>query len=138
VRHLVTGRTYTFTVQAKNAKGSSTPSSPISVVAGLPGAPPKLTAVAEAGGVRLKWGAAVGHGSPITDYVVSQYLGSKVAGKAVVRDTRSTGTSFTVTGLTPRQAYTFTVQALNKRGTGPSSATASAIPLSGGSIRKPA
>ncbi|TQS30812.1 chitinase [Microbispora sp. KK1-11] len=73
-----------------------------------PGAPANLRATAKTTKtVMLAWDAATPGSLPITTYEV--YNGSALAATV-------TGTSATVTGLTPKTAYTFTVRAKDRKG----------------------
>ena len=63
----------------------------------------------------LTWTAPSNGGSPITSYTITWIPGS---GSLTV----SSGTTATITGLTPSTTYTFTVLARNAVGSGPSSA----------------
>jgi hypothetical protein len=68
----------------------------------------------------VTWGAAADNGAGITQYRVSWSGGSRtLAGSA-----RSTN----ITGLTNGTAYTFTVRAVNRVGTGPGSSTTRLVP----------
>ncbi len=65
-------------------------------------------------------GARKANGSPVTGYVITPYL----AGHALkARRFNSKATTETVRGLKNGKRYRFTVAAINKRGTGPKSAT---------------
>ncbi|GAA2216565.1 glycosyl hydrolase family 18 protein [Nonomuraea monospora] len=74
-----------------------------------PGAPPNLRSPARTTQtVTLAWDAAAPGSLPITGYEV--YSGSSVAASV-------TGTTATVSGLSPSTAYTFTVKARDRKGT---------------------
>jgi titin len=127
VKNLSNGHEYTFTVTAKNALGTSDPSAPVSIVAGLPGVPPGLKATLGNDQVRLSWTAALGHRTPVTQYLINEYAGPTPTGSPEVFDSASARTTFTVTGLIAGQPYTFNVQAVNALGTGPVSGPVSLI-----------
>jgi Fibronectin type III domain len=70
--------------------------------------------------VTVTWGVPFSDGgSPITSYTVTPFNGSI----ALTPVTVTSGTSATVTGLTPGTFYTFTVSATNAIGTGPAPAS---------------
>jgi hypothetical protein len=60
----------------------------------------------------------------LSPYIVTPYIGSTAQTPI---NTGSTGTSYTVTGLTDGQAYTFMVAAVNGVGEGPASPASSAV-----------
>ncbi|WP_328333209.1 fibronectin type III domain-containing protein [Kribbella sp. NBC_00382] len=93
------------------------------VQASRPGAPTSVSGKAGTGSALVNWGAAANNGAVITAYQVSWSGGSKkLAGSA-----RST----TITGLTNGTAYTFTVRATNRVGTGPGASTTRLTPDGG-------
>ncbi|HEY0277463.1 MAG TPA: DUF4082 domain-containing protein [Solirubrobacterales bacterium] len=126
---LTGGTSYTFTVAAVNAVGTSAASSPSNAVvpsgSTLPGAPTAVTATAKSSGALVTWTAPASEGgTPITGYKITPYLG----GVAQTATTSSgTGTSASVKGLTNGSAYTFTVAAINAVGTGAESAATAAV-----------
>lgn len=88
-----------------------------------PPAPTGLTATGAAGTVNLNWSAAAG----ATTYNV--YMGPSAGSENVVpAQTNVTGTSTTVTNLTPGAAYFFTVKALGSAGISAPSNEVSATP----------
>lgn len=118
---LTLGTSYTFTVTATNAIGTSSPSSSSNSVkfAQVPGAPTIGTATStgyQTASVTYTAPAITG-GEPISYYVAQASNGS--TGSA------SSG-AITVSGLSPGTAYTFTVYAVNAMGNGPMSGSASA------------
>jgi uncharacterized repeat protein (TIGR02543 family) len=122
---LSNGATYTFTVAAINAIGTSTFStvSASAVPAAAPGAPTSLQVVAgDTSTVVSLTPPADDGGSPITSYLITASNGATCIALAPA-------TSCKITGLTNGTAYTFTAQAINAIGTGVASAqSASATP----------
>lgn len=89
-----------------------------------PPAPTGLTATGAAGAVDLNWSAAAG----ATTYNI--YMGPSAGSENVVPvQTSVTGTSTTVTNLTPGTAYFFTVKALGSAGISAPSNEVSATPI---------
>jgi hypothetical protein len=124
---LTNGKTYTCRVQALHALGASAPStaSPAFVV-GIPGQPAAPTALTGNAQATVSWAAPVDNGGPITGYVVTPYLGTTAQ---TPRTFASAATSQVVTGLANNSAYSFTVAAVNGRGTGPASAKSAAVTI---------
>ena len=118
--------TYTFTVAAYNSLGTGPQSSPVqgttSCSSGCtPGAPTGLSVTGTTSTtVSLSWTAPSG---TVTGYYLYQN-GTQVGS--------STGTSATVTGLSPSTTYTFTVAAYNSSGTGPQSSSVQGTTSSSG------
>jgi hypothetical protein len=97
----------------------------VSLPTALPTAPTGVAGTAEDGAVALSWAVPpFDGGAPITGYRITPYLGP-AAQKQVL--TGSAATAFTVTGLTNGSAYTFTVAACNRIGTGHDSAASAAV-----------
>ncbi len=115
INGLTAGGSYTFTLAAVNANGTSAASSPSN--AGVPysaaTAPTVTTVKAGDSSATLTWSAPSGN-SPITGYLVTPYIGSTAQPS---QSFAGTATTQTVTGLTPGTAYTFTVAAKNTTGT---------------------
>jgi len=112
VTKLLPGATYTFTVSAVSAGGTSAPGAPL-VVTLTPAAPTGLQAVStSATGTTLTWTAATG----ASTYNVYEN-GTRLAAGV-------TGTSYVVTGLSPGTPYTFTVTAVGPGGESGSSGAA--------------
>lgn len=113
VKGLTNGTSYTFTLVAKNAKGTSprsTASSPVTPST-KPAKPAAPQATAGNASATVTWTAPTPHGSPITSYVVTSSTGAHSC-------TWSTGPlRCTVTTLTNGQAYKFRVVAHNADGT---------------------
>jgi Fibronectin type III domain len=128
VTGLANGRTYTFTVSARNALGSGPPSTPSAPAtpAVPPGAPTQVAATAGDGSAQVTWhGPGSNGGSPVTTYTVTSAPDGKTA------STDGNTTAATVTGLTNGISYTFTVTASNAVGTGPASAPSNAVTPAG-------
>jgi len=115
---LTNGTTYTLSVVAKNAVGTSpsgvsNPVTPRSVVT-VPDAPRSVTASPGNAQATVSWTApASDGGTPVTGYTVTASPGGKsvtVGGSA---------RSATITGLTNGASYTFAVKAVNAAGSSP-------------------
>jgi titin len=117
---LTNGTTYTFAVAAVNGRGTGLARNTAPITVGAPTAPPLVTATAGPARATVTWTApASNNGAAITNYIVTPYI-SGVAQTPVTFN--ATSLSRNITGLTPGTAYTFTVSAVNSRGTGPASA----------------
>ena len=124
----VSGSSYTFSVTATNANGTSDASSASNSVSftSVPGAPTIGTATNTPSGRGFNDGAASvtfsapasNGGSAITSYTVTSSGGNIATGVS---------SPITVTGLSSNTAYTFTVKANNAIGTGPSSSASNSI-----------
>jgi hypothetical protein len=90
-----------------------------------PGAPTAVSATPGTGSAIVRWTFPSNNGgAAVTGYVVTPFL----AGAAQpVRTFNSKATTQTVTGLTQKQSYTFTVAATNVAGTGAQSVASSPI-----------
>ncbi len=123
VTGLTNGTSYTFTVIAENAVGSSAVSAPSGSVtpsADAPGAPTNITVTPLLGAVQVSFDAPADNGgSPITLYTVTSSPGGLTA-------TGATG-PLTVSGLSYGTDYTFTVVALNEAGSSAASAPSSPV-----------
>lgn len=122
VTGLLYGTSYTFTVTATNAYGTSpasVASNAITPSESYPAAPTAVVAVAGSQSATVSWTAAANNGSLITLYVVTASPGGLGC--------TSTTTSCVVSGLTNGTAYTFTVAARNAVGTGPVSLASAAV-----------
>ena len=123
---LTPGGSYTFTVAATNAYGTSAASAQSAAVVpyALPAAPVISAATAGSQSAVLTWTAPNNGGSAITGYVVTPYIGAVAQPPQTFAGTATTAT---VTGLTAGAAYTFKVAAQNLAGTGPQSAASTAV-----------
>jgi hypothetical protein len=119
---LLNGRSYTFTVTATNAVGTSAPSAPSNAVvpSALPGAPTGVSASAGDQRATVSFTAPANTGgTAITSYQVTASPSGATA--------TGSGSPIVVPGLTNGTSYTFTVTATNPAGTGPASAPSNAI-----------
>jgi uncharacterized membrane protein YoaK (UPF0700 family) len=128
VSGLANGTPYTFTVTASNALGTSLPSAPSAPVTPgtVPGKPTSVTALASSGRAVVSWHAPASNGgAPISSYTATAVPGGQHC-------TISSALSCTVTGLTNRTSYRFTVTATNSAGRGLASDPSPAVmPLAG-------
>jgi hypothetical protein len=125
VSGLVNGLTYTFTVTAENGPIEGPPSVLSgSVMVGAPAAATlsQVTRVAK-GSLKVAFIAPKNNGSPITKYTATCTSSNGGLTKTKVGRTGP----LTVTGLSAGKAYTCTVRATNKRGTGPPSHASATI-----------
>ncbi len=128
VSDLVNGRHYEFSVAALNSYGMG-PSTSASAIAGAPGIPTDLKAIAGFEQVTLSWTVPTNNGgSAITDYVVQYRVGTNEF--QTFADKKNTSTTVTITDLDPGLEYSFRVAAVNDLATGFWSYTASATPKS--------
>jgi hypothetical protein len=121
---LPNGKKFSFAVKAVNATGTGPPSTSKAVVIGAPTAPTAVVAKTGHAQATLSWTAPAANGSPITGYTVTPYRGGTALKPRVFH---STATKETVTGLGSGDSLTFTVAAINARGTGAASAKTKAI-----------
>ncbi|MCL1898520.1 MAG: fibronectin type III domain-containing protein, partial [Micrococcales bacterium] len=106
---LTNGRSYSFTVQARNAVGASAPSPPSATILVdlAPNKPGDLRATPGQQSVTLSWQAPPASGSAVTHYTV------QVLGPGPPRSHTVFGTSLQINSLVGGQSYSFTVQAHN-------------------------
>ena len=120
---LTNGASYSVTVIAKNAVGSSVPSNTLSAIpTDLPGAPTGVTASAGDGRATVSWLAVVG--TSAAKYTVTASPGGSTCTYTVVTPEVD---SCVVTGLSDGTVYTFTVVASNAAGSGSASKPSSAV-----------
>jgi fibronectin type III domain protein len=120
---LANGTTYTFSVTATNAVGTSVASGAVMATpAGAPLAPTGVLATPGNMSATVTWTAPDPNGSPITGYTVTV---TSTLGTFTVP---ASGTTAPVTSLTNGTLYTFTVTATNAVGTGPALGQATATP----------
>jgi trimeric autotransporter adhesin len=117
---LTFGDSYTFAVMAKNAIGPGPASKPSNKVTPytIPGAPLDVAAKAGNAEAIVSFKAPASNGSPIKDYIVTSSAGQTATGAR---------SPIAVKGLTNGTAYTFTVTATNKAGTGPASGASNIV-----------
>ncbi len=123
---LTAGGSYTFTVAAMNAYGTSAASAKSVVVLpySTPSAPAITATTAGDAAATLTWSVPSNGGSAITGYLVTPYIG---AAAQATQTFIGTATTQTVTALTAGTAYTFTVAAQNLAGTGSASAHSGSV-----------
>ena len=127
VRNLTNGQPYRFRVRAVNSVGAGAASaaSPNVTPATEPDAPTGLSATVSDQEVDLIWTAPASNGgATILRYEYElDFSGTWTS-------TGGTATSYTVTGLTNGQSYTFRVRAVNRVGAGQATSSQSATPTS--------
>lgn len=130
---------YTYKVAAINSAGvgANSNTASLTTAAELPGPPTALTLTAGSPAdtvITLSWTAPTENGgAAITGYRI------KKNGSVVVADTGGTSTTYSATGLTAGQTYTFAVAAINSAGAGgdsnvPSLTTSGPIHATGGTV----
>ena len=121
VANLTNGTAYTFTVKATNGIGNGPASVPSNSVTPytVPDAPLDVTAKPGNTKATVSFKAPASNGRPITGYTVTSSPGGIIANGASI--------PITVKGLTNGTAYTFTVTATNKAGTGAASNASSPV-----------
>lgn len=124
VTGLANGTTYAFYAIAVNARGEGASSGVTVTPVGAPYPPTGLTATSAPASVVLNWALPLDNGgSALTAVRVHN-----VATGATVATLAASATSYTVTGLTNGQAYTFQVIAVNAAGASSGSNPATATP----------
>jgi invasion protein IalB len=118
---LTNGTTYTFTVTATNAVGTSAASAQAAVAPRtVPSAPTGVEVVTGALRATVSWVASTDDGGrPITAYTVTAQPDGATC--------TTTATTCTITGLRNTKAYTFTVTATNEAGTSGASTASTAV-----------
>ena len=125
VSGLTNGLDYAYRVRAVNGAGRGQASDSVEATPGTPTQPVGLTATPDANSVILNWSAASAY-EIITRY---EFRGDGSGrGWQDIPGSDATTTSYTVTGLTNGQSYTFQVRAVNPVGTGPASDRVTATP----------
>lgn len=122
---LTPGASYTATVVAKNAGGSSAASAAsvsVAIPAVVPAVPAAPTVAPAATSATVSWAAPADGGSPLTGYSVSVYAGGQLV-DTVASD--GVETVVEIDGLTRATAYTATVTATNAVGSSAASDAAS-------------
>ena len=125
---LTNGDSYTFTVRAENAAGSSLASSPSSPVTPrtVPGAPTAVSATPGNTSAQVSFTAPTSTGgSPITRYTVTATDGTTAGNGG--QTASGTSSPITVPGLTNGDSYTFTVRAENAAGSSLASSPSSPV-----------
>ena len=127
---LVNGTSYTFTVTATNASGTSPASAPSAPVTppgiAIPAAPTGATAIAGDTEASVTFTVSPPpQGGPITSYVVTSAPGGIVV--SIPPPASGNTATALVGGLTNGVSYTFTVQAVNVAGSSASSAPSNAV-----------
>ena len=128
VRNLTNGQPYRFRVRAVNSVGAGAASaaSPNITPATEPDAPSGLSATVSDQRVDLIWTAPASNGgATILRYEYELDFSGTWTSTGI-----GTATSYTVTGLTNGQFYTFRVRAVNRAGAGPASNSQPATPTS--------
>ncbi len=127
--HVITGLTgstaYSVRVQAANAAGTSgwsNTDTAITLQPERPDTPSEFTATASNRQIRLRWTAPSANGARITRYTIT--CTSNIDGNHRCDDTdvgentyTTSGTSYTISGLTNGNEYTLTLNATNSAGT---------------------
>ena len=126
VTGLTNGKRYYFEVTALNSSGEGAPVVATAMPFGPPGAPSALAATAGDSEVSLSWRAAAPNGSAVTGYNVYESTTPGAEGSKVAT---TTGTNYTVTGLSDGTSYYFEVTADNAAGEGPASSQVVAVPV---------
>lgn len=120
---LTNGASYTFSVKATNAAGTSASSAPSNAVvpATVPGAPLHASALVMDRKANVRWSPAPNGGRPVTGYTVTSTPGGFTA------NVSGSATETVVSGLTNGTSYTFTVRATNVIGPGALSVPTNAV-----------
>jgi hypothetical protein len=128
------GETYYVTVDATNAAGTTTRSTPrVAVTPGAPDAVTGLTGVAADGEVDLSWTPGPEDDAPIDGYV-AWYAPVGSSDYTQFGDGLIDGTSVSVTGLSNGTAYTFEVYPFNDWGLGQVAVSPAYTPTASGVV----
>jgi titin len=116
VAAVTTGKTYTCTVIATNARGASLASAPsLPVIVGSPAAPTAVTATQFAvGQIKVTFTPGANNGSATTSYTAT----CTSSNGGVAGSKTGPASPLTVTGLTAGKSYTCRVKGTNARGGG--------------------
>jgi len=121
---LANGVTYSVTVTAKNAGGTSAPSTAVTAKVGVPSAPLSVHATAGKGSASVMWAPPVASGvAAITGYTATAMPGSFTCSTASTATTPA-ARHCVISGLTKGVKYSVTVVATNANGSSPSSKAA--------------
>ncbi len=125
VTGLVAGTRYRFRIALVNALGTGPTTLTPEVTVGVPAAPTKPTTTRTHGRVTVRWSvpATPADAAP-TGYVVTPLVGGKAQ---AARTFDASASTRVITGLDDATAYTFTVSAVNRHGTGAASAASAAV-----------
>jgi hypothetical protein len=126
---LANGQAIRFQVQARNAAGMSGVSAHSNAVtpATTPGTPKIAIATAGYASAVARWAAPANGGSAILGYHVRVVDAATGKVPLILRDTTANATGLNVTGLAPRVAVRFQVQARNAKGMSLASAHSNAV-----------
>ncbi len=126
VTGLANGKSYTFEVQARNARGWSPPSPETPpVVVGAPAAPSHVSAVAGHSQATVSWTSpASANGAAIDAYRVRPFRSRKAQPPVIFG---GPATTRKISGLTSGKSYSFAVEAHNARGWSPVSPRSPAV-----------
>ena len=129
VSNLVAGTSYTFSVVATNAQGSSVPSASSNAVSAgqVPNAPVSPMAVAGNTTATVSWSPPTGNGTPVLSYSVSASPGGATCSYQVPQSGPELD-QCTVTGLTNAKSYTFSVIARDLVGSSSAANSAAVVP----------
>lgn len=122
-KDLINGLTYSFTVTATNAVGTSLPSPASATVtpAAVPAPPVGVIAARGDKSAVVTWTPAADNGSPVTAYTITASPGGATMSVAGTMSTAK------VIGLANGTPYTFTVKAINALGSSPASPASAAV-----------
>jgi hypothetical protein len=124
VAGVTTGKSYTCTVKATNARGAGRASAPsLPVIVGSPAPPTAVSAVKVASGqIKVTFTPGANNGSNTTSYTATCTSTTGAVGSK-----SGAASPLTVIGLTAGASYTCTVKGTNARGAGLASAASGAV-----------